>query len=199
MAPLYHAARTVGAPKPLAVLNIGGVANVTWLGEGGTGEEPEILAFDTGPGVAMIDDWVRARTGAPFDRGGRLAGQGEIDEVVLAGLLSNDYFARVPPKSLDRNAFLFEPLPGLATADGAATLTAFTARAVVLGSARFPVPAEHWLVTGGGRHNKTLLAIARCRPCPARQAGGGGGLERRCSLRRRLSPTSPCVPSRACP
>ncbi len=159
MAPLYHAARTVGAPKPLAVLNIGGVANVTWLGEGGTGEEPEILAFDTGPGVAMIDDWVRARTGAPFDRGGRLAGQGEIDEVVLAGLLSNDYFARVPPKSLDRNAFLFEPLPGLATADGAATLTAFTARAVVLGSARFPVPAEHWLVTGGGRHNKTLLAM----------------------------------------
>ena len=158
-APLYHAARAAGAPKPLAILNVGGVANVTWLGEGGTAEEPEILAFDTGPGVAMIDDWMRARTGAPFDRDGRMAGQGEIDEVALAGLLSGDYFDRAPPKSLDRNAFVFQPLPGLATADGAATLTAFTARTVAAGSAYFPAPAKHWLVAGGGRHNNTLVAM----------------------------------------
>jgi anhydro-N-acetylmuramic acid kinase len=158
LAPLYHAARAAGAPKPLAILNIGGVSNVTWLGEGGTAEEPDILAFDTGPGVAMIDDWVRARTGAPFDRDGGLANQGQVDDVALAGLLSDDYFARRPPKSLDRNRFAFKPLPGLATADGAATLTAFTVRAVVAASAYFPVPAKHWLVTGGGRHNKTLMA-----------------------------------------
>jgi anhydro-N-acetylmuramic acid kinase len=158
-APLYHAARAAGAPKPLAILNVGGVANVTWLGERGTAEEPEILAFDTGPGGAMVDDWMRSRTGAPFDRGGGLANLGTVDEVAIAGLLSDGYFARVPPKSLDRNRFTFEPPPGLATADGAATLTAFTAQAVVAACTFFPVPARHWLVTGGGRHNKTLMTM----------------------------------------
>ena len=157
LAPLYHAALAHSLERPLAVLNLGGVANITWIGKG----EEEILAFDCGPGNALIDDWVLARTGASFDRDGALARKGRVDELLLNRLLSDPYFARSAPKSLDRDHFDSTPLNDLSVADGAATLTAFTAASVALGLAHLPSPPVRWLVTGGGRLNPALLDALR--------------------------------------
>ncbi|MDP6475160.1 MAG: anhydro-N-acetylmuramic acid kinase [Alphaproteobacteria bacterium] len=160
LAPLYHWALAQTANNaialPLAVLNLGGVANVTWIGT-----DKNLCAFDTGPGCALIDDWLLARSAAPFDRDGALARRGSVDEAALASLLHHPYFAAPPPKSLDRNAFDSASLAPLSDADGAATLTAFTAQAVALGLDLCPEKASHLLVTGGGRHNPSLLAALR--------------------------------------
>ena len=153
LAPLFHRVLARDLARPLCVLNIGGVANVTWLGEG-----DDLLAFDTGPGGALLDDWVRATTGAPFDEDGRLARQGRVDAACLARLLDDPWFARRPPKSLDRHSFDSKGLTGLAPADGAATLVALTARAVAAACAHFPVAPVRWLVCGGGRRNGALMA-----------------------------------------
>lgn len=153
-APLYHAALADDLEKPLAVLNVGGVANVTWIGETG-----EVLAFDTGPGNALIDDWVKAATGLPMDKGGQLAGSGWVNSDVLQQLTDNAYFDRKPPKSLDRNDFSMQAVADLSPADGAATLSAFSAAAVAKAAEYFPAPAKRWLVCGGGRHNGTLMKM----------------------------------------
>ncbi len=154
LAPLYHAALAASLEKPVAVLNIGGVANVTWLGEDPT----EILAFDTGPGGALLDEWAEKKLGASFDEDGQLAAAGVVDEAVLARLLENSYFDRPPPKSLDRLDFDGGPVDCLSPEDGAATLAAFTCRAVALATRLFPSPARRWIVTGGGRHNPVIMA-----------------------------------------
>src|SRR5665213_1937470 len=152
--PLYHRALAAGLARPLAILNIGGVANVTWVGAG----DEAVIAFDTGPGNAPIDDWMRLKTGQIVDENGALAARGTIDEEAVARFLADTWFARVPPKSLDRDDFTrFSPVH-LAPADGAATLTAMTAAAIAAASRHFPAPVERWLVTGGGRHNPTLMA-----------------------------------------
>ncbi|MFM2129299.1 MAG: anhydro-N-acetylmuramic acid kinase [Pseudomonadota bacterium] len=159
LVPLYHLARARAAQLdlPVAVLNLGGVANVTWIGPSAANGAPRLLAFDTGPGNALIDDWALAHTGKPCDVDGRLAAAGRVDAMRLAQFLAGPYFARRPPKSLDRNEFTVD-LSGLSPADGAATLTAFTAEAVALGTRHFPQPARRFLATGGGRHNPVLLA-----------------------------------------
>ncbi|MGE0254144.1 MAG: anhydro-N-acetylmuramic acid kinase [Alphaproteobacteria bacterium] len=163
LAPGYHAALAVGLERPLAVLNLGGVGNVTWIGEG----EDRLLAFDTGPGNALIDDWVAAHGDLAYDAGGALAARGRVDEDVLARLMANPYFARRPPKSLDRDDFSAAPCAGLSHEDGAATLAAFTVAAVAAGLAHLPERPRRWLVTGGGRHNGTLLAgLARALGVP---------------------------------
>lgn len=159
LASLYHRALVGGVARPVAVLNLGGVANVTWVGEG-----DDILAFDTGPANAMIDDWVAQHTGQAFDADGALASMGHADEDLLAALLRHPYFKRRPPKSLDRNDFSKiwqQALRGrvLTVADGAATLAAFTVRSVVLASEHLMKPPRHWLVTGGGRHNHVLMEM----------------------------------------
>jgi anhydro-N-acetylmuramic acid kinase len=156
LVPLYHAALAAGLPRPLAVLNIGGVANVTWIGEHGTAGE--LLAFDTGPGNALLDDWALRHTGQPVDSGGSLARAGRVNEPALAVLLANPYFDLPAPKSLDRDAFDPAPLAGLSAVDGAATLVAFTAASIARSAALFPRPVHRWLVTGGGRHNPALMA-----------------------------------------
>ena len=153
LAPVFHAALATDLHKPIAVLNVGGVANVTWIGPDGS-----LLAFDTGPGNAMIDDWCYAHTGDAYDNAGHLAATGRIDQNILRLLVENPYFDRLPPKSLDRNAFSSAPVSRMAAADGAATLTAFTVQAVARASAHFPAAAERWLVCGGGRHNTVLMA-----------------------------------------
>jgi anhydro-N-acetylmuramic acid kinase len=153
-APLYHAALAADLEKPLAVLNLGGVGNLTWIGP----EDDAILAFDTGPGNALIDDWAERHLGRPIDEDGALARAGTVDEAALSRLLADPYFELVPPKSLDRDAFDSAPLGGLAPADGAATLTAFTAAAVAAARAHLPASPKRWLVTGGGRHNPALMA-----------------------------------------
>jgi anhydro-N-acetylmuramic acid kinase len=173
-APLYHRARAAGLARPIAVLNLGGVGNVTWIGAG----EDEIVAFDTGPGNAMIDDWMRLHTGRAVDADGALARSGGIDESAVARFLADPYFPRRPPKSLDRDDFARHRPIGLAPADGAATLTAMTAAAVAVAARHFPAPVRRWLVTGGGRHNATLMALLAARldapVAPVEQAGWDG-------------------------
>jgi anhydro-N-acetylmuramic acid kinase len=154
LAPLYHAALAAALPKPMAVLNIGGVANVTWIGGRG-----EILAFDTGPGNALIDDWVRSHTGVAADLDGALARAGTVSTGHVQRFLANPFFGRPPPKSLDRDDFRGAMPTGLSLEDGAATLTEMAAAAVAAGTRHFPASAEHWLVTGGGRHNPALMAV----------------------------------------
>jgi anhydro-N-acetylmuramic acid kinase len=156
LAALYHAALARDLDKPLAVLNVGGVANVTWIGEGG-----DLLAFDTGPGNALIDDWARHTIHKPMDEGGKLARAGTPDATVLSALLSHPYFEAIPPKSLDRLDFSLDAVAGLSPEDGAATLTAFTAEAVKKAPAFLPAPPKRWLVCGGGRHNGTLMDSLR--------------------------------------
>jgi anhydro-N-acetylmuramic acid kinase len=159
LVPIYHRALTAGLERPLAVLNIGGVANVTWIGPG----EDDILAFDTGPGNAPIDDWAQHHTGTPIDRDGVLALAGKADEDFLARFLADPFFGRQAPKSLDRDHFAGWTPRHLAAADGAATLSACTAAAIAAASAHFPSPARRWLVAGGGRHNPVLMAELRRR------------------------------------
>jgi anhydro-N-acetylmuramic acid kinase len=154
LAPVYHAALAADLAKPLAVLNIGGVANVTWIGADGA-----LLAFDTGPGNSLLDDWAFRHTGQPFDHDGALAASGQVDSAVLGRLMAHRYFALPGPKSLDRLDFARgladSGLPRLSAADGAATLAAFTVAAVV--AATLPEPAKRWLVAGGGRLNTALM------------------------------------------
>jgi anhydro-N-acetylmuramic acid kinase len=173
LVPLYHAALAATLDRPLAVLNVGGVANVTWLGADG-----DVLAFDTGPGNALLDDWMLAQTGRACDENGATAAAGKVDRAALARLLANPYFGRKPPKSLDRNEFDPSPVASLATADGAATLTAFTADAAARAARHFPAPVKRWIVTGGGRRNPTLLAAIAgstgARVEPAEQVGWDG-------------------------
>ncbi len=154
LVPLYHAALAAALERPLAVLNLGGVGNVTWIGQ----DEDEIVAFDTGPGNALIDDWALAHTGRAVDLDGALAGAGRVDEAHLARFLAHPYFARRPPKSLDRDEFAAFLPKTLGAADGAATLTAMTAAAAAQAVRHFPAPARRWLVSGGGRRNPVLMA-----------------------------------------
>ena len=138
----------------VAVLNIGGVANVTFIGRDGT-----LLAFDTGPGNGPLDDWTSRHTGAAFDRDGALTRAGQVDRAVLGRLLADPYFARPAPKSLDRLDFAARleasGVDQLSPADGAATLVAFTAGAVA--GAALPERPVRWLVTGGGRRNPAIM------------------------------------------
>lgn len=184
LAPVFHAALAAPLAKPLAVLNIGGVANVTWIGRTGG-----FVAFDTGPGNGPLDDWIRRHTGAPLDRDGTIAGAGRVDRAVLARLMSDPYFARPTPKSLDRLGFAARlgqsGLEALAMADGAATLVGFTAAAAAKGAAAFPEPPRRWLVAGGGRHNPAIMAALRtalARPVEPVEAVGwdGDALEAQC-------------------
>jgi anhydro-N-acetylmuramic acid kinase len=172
LAPIYHQALAATLAKPAAVLNLGGVANVTWIDDG------TLIAFDTGPGNGLIDDWVRAHTDRPYDPDGRIAAAGRIHQPRLAGLLAHAYFDRPPPKSLDRLDFTLALIEGLGLEDGAATLAAFTARAVARACEHLPAPPRRWLVTGGGRHNATLMGMLAdalsVSVCPIEAIGADG-------------------------
>jgi anhydro-N-acetylmuramic acid kinase len=159
LVPLYHAALARNSPlaRPLAIVNIGGVANVTYI-SGDT-----VLAFDTGPGNAPIDDWMQRHTAAPVDLNGDFAATGKINDAALTQMLENPFFARLPPKSLDRLDFGMAAVEGLSPADGAATLTAFTAASIARAREHFPDAPLTWIVCGGGRHNKTLMAMLQAR------------------------------------
>lgn len=154
LAPLYHAALLHGHATPSVVLNIGGVANLTLMTRSG-----DVLACDTGPGNALLDDWMFRHTGQPCDFNGACAAEGTIDTACLSSLLAHDFFRQPPPKSLDRLSFhqALEQISTLSVEDGAATLTAFTAAAI----AGTPLPEQplHWFVCGGGRHNPTLMRM----------------------------------------
>ncbi len=149
-APAYHRAVMQDKEKPLVVLNLGGVGNVTWLGPA---QDP--VSFDTGPANALLDDWVSRHTGQPCDVDGEIARRGTVDRAVLAVLMDHPYFDRPPPKSLDRNDFSLDPVEALSVEDGAATLAAFTVETV--SRAPYPEAPRCVWVTGGGRKNPTLM------------------------------------------
>jgi anhydro-N-acetylmuramic acid kinase len=152
--PVYHRALLAGARLPVAVLNLGGVGNLTWIGAG-----DDLVAFDTGPANALIDDWMMAEFGQRFDADGRVAASAAADAAVLGAMLDNDWFDQPPPKSLDRSDFGLGPVRGLAPAVGAATLTRFTAETVALGLRHCAEAPTRLIVAGGGRRNPTLMAM----------------------------------------
>jgi anhydro-N-acetylmuramic acid kinase len=162
--PVYHRAlaQALQRPGPIAVLNVGGVSNISFVDGDDT-----LIACDTGPGNALLDDFVFRTTGQPFDCEGRLAAQGQVDEDWLTGALRHPFFAQKPPKSLDRNEFAGLALPELSPVDGAATLTALTAAAIARIVPLLPQPPLSWIVAGGGARNLTLLRMLRERLAPA--------------------------------
>jgi anhydro-N-acetylmuramic acid kinase len=153
LAPVYHQALAASVDdRPVAFVNIGGVANVTWIGPHGG-----LLAFDTGPGNAPIDDWVRRHTGAPFDRDGALARRGSLAIDAWKSLAASPYFDLPAPKSLDRNSFDYRCIDGLSLEDGAATLVHFTATSLARAADWFPERPKLWIICGGGRRNRFLV------------------------------------------
>lgn len=157
LVPIYHRALALyaGLGLPAAFINIGGIANVTFVPDGGA---ERLLAFDAGPGNCLLDDWSLRHTGEPMDRGARLAMSGTVNADALQALLRHPYFKAAPPKSLDRNTFSLDPVEGLSAADGAATLTAFTVASIGAAVRAFPRPPAAWVVTGGGAKNPHMLA-----------------------------------------
>lgn len=156
--PVYHAA-LVGAGARAAVLNLGGVGNLTWVDRA----SGNLIGFDTGPGNGLIDDWVLAKRGVSMDKDGAIAAAGRVNDAALAKLLDHPYFTAPVPKSLDRFAFSTAPVAALSVEDGAATLVAFTAATAALALRVCPALPEKLLVTGGGRHNPTLMRELKAR------------------------------------
>lgn len=174
LAPAYHRALVASRrERPVAVLNIGGVANVTWIGADG-----DLIAFDTGPGNALIDDWMAKRVGASHDEGGAAAVAGSVQEAPVRFFLSHAYFSEPPPKSLDRNAFFWDLVDGLSVEDGAATLAAMSVGGIAASREHMPSVPELWIVSGGGRHNRAIMAMLRDRlgvPILAAEEAGFNG------------------------
>jgi len=180
----FACAKWIGATRPLAFLNLGGVGNLTWIDprKARPEEEGALVAFDTGPANAPLDDLMQARRGVARDEGGALARRGRVEEGVLERFLDDPYFLRMPPKSLDRDAFAGAArlVDGLNDADAAATLTAMSAAAVMRGMEHCPTPPERVLVTGGGRRNPVMMemlgAALDCPVAPVEAAGLDGDM-----------------------
>ena len=161
--PVYHRAlaQSLEREGPMVVLNIGGVSNITYI------DGDVLIACDTGPGNALLDDFMYRVTGQPFDCEGRMAAQGAVDEAWIAEALQHPFFALPPPKSLDRNEFARLVLRDMRPVDGAATLTAFTAAAITRVVPLLPKRPQSWIVAGGGARNLTMLRMLRERLAPA--------------------------------
>ena len=163
LAPFFHhaAARYLDLREPIAFLNMGGVGNITFVNPriDDPCEEGALLAFDTGPANAPINDLVHRRTGKDFDEDGEFGSVGKISLDIAKSFLSDAYFNRMPPKSLDRNAFtsLLPAVENLLLQDAAATLTECSVRAVARAMEFAPKGVSHMLVTGGGRHNSFMM------------------------------------------
>jgi anhydro-N-acetylmuramic acid kinase len=175
--------RASGFGRAVGVINLGGVANITFVPS--TGAEGELVAFDCGPGNGLLDEWTELKTGQPMDQDGALARSGRVQAEILRAMLRNPYLGRKPPKSLDRYDFKLDPVLQLSAADGAATLTAYSAACVRVSEKFLPEAPAEWIVCGGGRRNPTLmeaLAKALAAPViPAEEAGWrGDDLEAEC-------------------
>lgn len=181
LVPIYHAAlmREAGMQgQAVALINIGGVANITWLHLSNAGDVTDISSFDTGPGNALIDDWVLKHSGQKYDDGGAIAAKGIVQNGIVASLMSHGYFNEVPPKSLDRDQFDVRGLKTLNLEDGAATLTQFTAQSIIKAFDHFPVKTDRIYICGGGVHNKymmqTIKSLAHCPVGPLSDIGFNG-------------------------
>ncbi len=186
LAPFYHfaLARWIGARAPVAFLNLGGVGNLTWVDPRQPGPEAPgaLLAFDTDPANAPLNDLMRQRTGQDRDRDGAMAARGRVRRAVIEAFLAHPFFLKMPPKSLDRDAFagLVQAVRRLETPAAAATLTAAAAAAVVRGAEHFPAPVDRLLVTGGGRLNPVMMRHLQrqfaCPVAPVESAGLNGDM-----------------------
>ncbi|MGH1413289.1 MAG: anhydro-N-acetylmuramic acid kinase [Pelagimonas sp.] len=165
LAPFFHfaCAKWIGAEEPLAFLNLGGVGNLTWVDPSKSKPEDEgaLLAFDTGPANAPINDLVSERLGLDCDRDGKLAARGTVEEGALELFLEEAFFRKMPPKSLDRDDFslMLDLVRELNDQDAAATMTAMAATAVMVGMEHCPSPPSRVLVTGGGRKNPVMMKM----------------------------------------
>ena len=181
LAPFFHfaCAQYMQADQPLAILNLGGVGNVTWIDPRLPTPETAgaLLAFDTGPANAPINDLMQRRRGLAQDLGGALAAAGRVDQALVEAFLAQGYFHKIPPKSLDRDDFagFYAKTAALSDADAAATLTAIAAACVAQAAQFFPAPVAQLLVAGGGRHNGALMAELAARlPCAVRPIEAAG-------------------------
>ena len=157
LVPIFHHLLTKDMGLPIIILNIGGVANITWVDE----DIDNLIGFDTGPGNALIDDWVSSRGNFIYDVGGEIASSGKVNKNKLNELMSHPFFDLPAPKSLDRDTF--KPLINAALEnetfeDGAALLTAFTVLTIVRGIENLPRLSKTCIVVGGGRHNKAIMS-----------------------------------------
>ncbi|MBB4040700.1 anhydro-N-acetylmuramic acid kinase [Microvirga flocculans] len=155
--PLYHRALASGLPQPVMVLNLGGVGNVTYI------DGDAVIAFDTGPASALLDDFMLRRRGLGFDENGQLAASGNVDQRLVSAFMTNPFFDRPAPKSLDRQDFhdRAKGVEALSDADGAATLAEFTVQSVIAALRHVPRAPQRWLVTGGGRRNAHFMKRLR--------------------------------------
>jgi len=156
LVPIFHRALALHEKLelPAAFVNIGGIANVTYVPDG----PPEgLIAFDAGAGNCMLDDWAMKHIGEPVDRDSRLALAGTVNRKALEALLSQPFFSAPPPKSLDRSAFALDALAHLSAPDGAATLTAFTVAGIAASARHFPARPKTWIISGGGTHNPHMM------------------------------------------
>ena len=172
LVPAFHRALAAssGVPRPAVVLNLGGVGNLTFLPASG-----DPIAFDTGPGNALLDDLMTERDGVPFDRDGAAAAAGQARPDVVAQMMSHPFFAAPPPKSLDRDAWSRAAVSSLSTPDAAATLTGFTAASVARALGHLPERPLLTVVCGGGARNPTLMrALAEALPCRVAGAASVG-------------------------
>ena len=186
LAPFYHfaCAKWIGATAPLAILNLGGVGNLTWIDPQKNAPEAEgaLLAFDTGPANAPINDYMREHFARDMDEGGHVAKNGQVIEGALETFLADNYFHKLPPKSLDRDAFskMTDLVQMASPADAVATLTAMCAASVNASLEFCPYPPERILVTGGGRHNPVLMQMiaagADCHLCKIEDVGLDGDM-----------------------
>ncbi len=186
LSPFYHfaLAKWIGAVEPIVFLNLGGVGNITWVDPNAdhATDVGAILAFDTGPANAPLDDLMNARMGQSLDVDGTLAQSGQVDEEIVAAFLQDPYFYRMPPKSLDRDAFkgLSAAVDALSDANAAATLTAACAMSVSAALELCPTQPNRVLVCGGGRHNATLMAMLdasmNCTVSPVEDVGLNGDM-----------------------
>jgi anhydro-N-acetylmuramic acid kinase len=146
-----------------AIVNIGGIANITWLP---AAESSAVLGFDTGPGNTLLDQWIARHRNEPYDRDGDWAASGRVQNDLLARLMADDYFAKAPPKSTGREyfnlAWLEQQFVGqLAPEAIQATLAELTAASIAQGIKSLPEKIDEIYICGGGHHNRHLLARLR--------------------------------------
>ena len=180
LVPIYHKALAASIPDgfnkqtPVVFVNIGGISNITYIGK-------ELIAFDTGPGNALIDQWVQSGAGIPYDQGGMIANEGGVNLKLVDQYLGNAFFEKPLPKSLDRNDFLPPQLNQVSLEDGARTLAHVSAAAILKSMDHLPQTPKLWIICGGGRHNphimndlNSLAHAAQAKVISAEEAGFDG-------------------------
>jgi len=187
LVPVYHQALATGLPEeykrlaPIVFVNIGGISNITCITE-------ELIAFDTGPGNALIDQWVQSQAGIPFDQGGMIAAEGRVQKTMVEAYLDHSYFEKPLPKSLDRNDFTPLAANEASVEDGARSLAHVSAAAILKSVEHLPQKPGLWIICGGGRHNPyimqdltTLAALQDMTVIAAEEAGlDGDAMEAEC-------------------